>query len=89
VITTSIDTTGYDEVSSEALRAHATQVVPNHPLWFGLPPEVRNAIQPADLYRLALSRVGEPRGLERDLFEGILPFSPLERAPAAAGTQSR
>ena len=37
----------------EALLAHATQVDPESPFWFGLPPEVMDSIQTADEYRLA------------------------------------
>ena len=38
--TTSIDLTGFADVRADALRAHATQVDPTSPFWFGLPPEV-------------------------------------------------
>jgi len=40
LFTTAIDVTGYDDVRTEALRAHATQVDPTSRMWFGLPPEV-------------------------------------------------
>ena len=56
--TTSIDLTGFVEVRSDALRAHATQVDPNSPFWFGLPPEVLRTIYPFDDYYLVRSRVG-------------------------------
>ena len=39
-ITTKIDIAGYVDVRREALLAHATQIDPNSPFWFGLPPEV-------------------------------------------------
>ncbi len=39
-ITTEIDVAGLGHVREEALRAHETQVDPNSPFWFGLPPEV-------------------------------------------------
>ena len=39
---------------AEALLAHATQVDPKSPFWFGLPPEVMRTIHPYDDYRLAL-----------------------------------
>ncbi len=39
---------------SQALLAHATQVDPKSPFWFGLPPEVMRTIHPYDDYRLAL-----------------------------------
>ncbi len=56
--TTSIDLTGFVEVRSDALRAHATQVDPTSPYWFGLPPEVLRTIYPFDDYYLVRSRVG-------------------------------
>jgi hypothetical protein len=61
------------------LLAHATQVDPNSPFWFGLPPEVMRTIHPHDDYRLALVR--QPDGslaapapdaeVESDLFAGL------------------
>lgn len=57
-VTTSVDITGFTDVRSEALRAHATQVDPTSSFWFGLPPEVLRTIYPFDDYFLAKSRVG-------------------------------
>jgi mycothiol S-conjugate amidase len=57
-VTTSIDLTGFTEVRADALRAHATQVDPASPYWFGLPDEVLRTIYPFDDYFLARSRVG-------------------------------
>ncbi len=71
VITTSVDLTGYVEVRGEALRAHATQVDPNSPFWFGLPPDVQRTLYPYDDYFLARSRVGTTDVIEDDLFAGI------------------
>jgi mycothiol S-conjugate amidase len=71
--TTSIDLTGFADVRADALRAHATQVDPTSPFWFGLPPEVLRTLHPYDDYFLAASRVG-PAGtgvVEDDLFAGI------------------
>ena len=59
--TTTIDVTGFTQVRGEALKAHATQVDPNSPFWFGLPPEVMRDIHPVDEFRLAQSRVGPDR----------------------------
>ncbi len=56
-VTTSIELTGFTEVRSDALRAHATQVDPTSPFWFGLPPEVLHTIYPFDDYFLARTRV--------------------------------
>ena len=53
-----------------ALRAHATQIDPQSPYWFGLPPDVARATYPYDDYILAQSAV--PTALpEDDLFAGI------------------
>jgi len=52
-ITTTIDISDYADVRREALLAHATQVDPKSPFWFGLPPEVMRSIYPFDDYRLA------------------------------------
>ena len=69
--TTSIDISGFDDVRGRALKAHATQVDPNSPFWFGLPPEVLKDIHPLDLFRLAQSRVGPVDVTEDDLFAGL------------------
>jgi mycothiol S-conjugate amidase len=58
--TTMIDISAYADVRREALLAHATQVDPTSPFWFGLPPEVANTVHPFDEYVLARNRVGEP-----------------------------
>ncbi len=69
-ITTSIDLTGYEDVRSEALLAHATQIDPTSKFWFGLPPEVARTIYPYDDYVLARNLTdSEPP--ETDLFAGV------------------
>jgi len=84
-VTTSIDISAFADVRSEALRAHATQVDPKSPFWFGLPPEVMRSIHPFDDYRLALVAAddgslappgdADPGGaegpVETDLFAGV------------------
>ena len=55
----------------EALRAHATQVDPNSPFWFGLPPEALRDINASENFLLAQSRVGPTDVREDDLFAGI------------------
>ncbi|MGH9093099.1 MAG: mycothiol conjugate amidase Mca [Acidimicrobiales bacterium] len=69
-VSTSVDLTGFADVRGEALRAHATQVDPTSPFWFGLPPEVQRSLHPYDDYLLARSRVGEADAGEDDLFAG-------------------
>jgi mycothiol S-conjugate amidase len=69
--TTSIDIEGFQDVRGRALKAHATQVDPNSPFWFGLPPEVLKDIHPVDEFRLAHSRLGGTDVIETDLFEGV------------------
>ena len=70
--TTSIDVTDFVDVRAEALLAHATQIDPSSPFWFGLPPEVQRTAYPFDDYVLARSRVGpiDVEG-ETDLFAGL------------------
>jgi mycothiol S-conjugate amidase len=70
-ITTHIDLSGgFNEIRAEALVAHATQVDPTSPFWFGLPPEVARNIYPFDDYVLARSLV-ETKVPETDLFAGV------------------
>ena len=69
--TTSVDVAGFADVRGEALRAHATQVDPTSPFWFGLPPEVQRTLHPYDDYLLAASRVGGTDVTEDDLFYGV------------------
>ena len=69
-VTTSIDIAEHYEVRLEALRAHATQVDPESPFWFGLPPEVARAVHPYEDIILGHSRV-EVALPEDDLFAGI------------------
>jgi mycothiol S-conjugate amidase len=80
--TTSIDISEFAEVRGDALLAHATQVDPKSPFWFGLPKEVMASIHPFDDYRLASSvladgtivprpRDAAPDEVETDLFAGI------------------
>jgi len=69
-ITTSIDVDGLYAVKSAALRAHATQIDPTSPFWFGLPEEVAETIHPFEDYIRAFSTVDAPVP-EDDLFAGI------------------
>ena len=73
LITTRIPIGEYWDVRGEALRAHATQVDPQSPFWFGLPDEVARTVHPYDDYVLARSTVGEPPagGFEGDLFDRV------------------
>jgi mycothiol S-conjugate amidase len=67
---TVIDVRGFAGVSRRALRAHATQVDPTSPHWFGLPDEVDEQIHPYEEYVLARNLTGsEPP--EDDLFAGV------------------
>ncbi len=60
------------EQVQQALRAYATQIDPQSPFWFGLPPDIARTIYPYDDYILAQSAV--PAALpEDDLFAGIAP----------------
>ena len=68
--TTRVDLEGFEEVATKALLAHATQVDPSSPFWFGLPPEVERALHPYDDYVLARSTVAVSLP-EDDLFAGL------------------
>jgi mycothiol S-conjugate amidase len=70
-ITTSIDVSEQADVRPQALLAHATQVDPKSPFWFGLPPEVARTIHPYDDYVLARSLVQDGGPGEDDLFAGV------------------
>lgn len=69
-ITTSIDINGFYHRRVGALRAHATQVDPESPFWFGLPDEVAATVYPQEDFVLAASRVPTTTP-ETDLFAGI------------------
>ncbi len=70
-ITTSISLSGrHADVRGDALKAHATQVDPTSPFWFGLPPEVMREVHPYDDYELARSLVDSIIP-EDDLFAGL------------------
>ena len=69
-ITTQVSLVGFEDVRLEALLAHATQVDPNSPFWFGLPREVARGIHPFDDYVLARSLV-DSEVPEADLFAGL------------------
>jgi mycothiol S-conjugate amidase len=81
-VTTSIDIAEFADVRGDALLAHATQVDPTSPFWFGLPRDVMRTIHPYDDYRLASvvaadgTVVSKPKDatvdeVETDLFAGI------------------
>lgn len=75
VYTTRVDVSGYGDVRRQALLAHATQIDPESPFWFGLPPEVARTVHPIDEYILArtapgLALEGGAQG-EDDLFAGV------------------
>jgi mycothiol S-conjugate amidase len=69
-ITTQVPIDGYQDARTEGLLAHATQVDPESPFWFGLPRDVANSVHPYDDYILARSLV-ETDLPEVDLFAGI------------------
>ncbi|OUV00071.1 MAG: mycothiol conjugate amidase Mca [Acidimicrobiaceae bacterium TMED77] len=69
-ITTKIDVSDHSQRRTDALLAHATQVDPDSPFWFGLPSDKSAEAYPWDDYILAFNRVG-PVVEETDLFEGL------------------
>ncbi|MFZ0059800.1 MAG: PIG-L family deacetylase [Acidimicrobiales bacterium] len=68
--TARIDVREYYDARRGGLLAHATQIDPSSPFWFGLPEDVDRALYAADAYVCARSLVG-PIGEEDDLFAGI------------------
>ena len=64
-------------VRRKALLAHATQVAPKSPFWFGLPDEDQDAIHPYEEYMLLRSRVPTEQ-LEDDLFAGLRDLDGVE-----------
>ena len=88
-ITTRIDVAQHLPVRSAALRAHATQVDPNEPWWFGLDDDELAAVYPWEDWVLARSAVGSPNDdeVEIDLFAGIAAVIPEVRIrpPRLAG----
>ncbi len=65
-----VDVSDRASVTREALLAHATQVDPNSPHWFGLPPEVADKLYPFEEYEVARDLTGADAGGD-DLFVGI------------------
>ena len=99
-ITTSIDIEGFAEVRFEALLAHATQIDPESPFWFGLPREVSRRDPPlrrlhprreprrrADARRTTSSPGSAPRSTP-SVAERGLPEPGVARAPARARAAS-
>lgn len=72
-ITTRVDVDGFTYVRRRGLLAHATQIDPESPFWFGLPAEVDLALYPVDDYRLARPTWNGDQPQETDLFAGIDP----------------
>lgn len=69
-ISTKVDIGEHFHVRGEALRAHATQVDPESPFWFGLPDDAARAAYPYDDYILGRSVV-PVADTEHDLFAGV------------------
>lgn len=82
-ITTRVDVGAWYHRRGDALRAHATQIDPASPFWFGLPDDVAAAAYPWDDYILASSRVAATRP-EHDLFAGIANLEPLDHVGGVA-----
>jgi mycothiol S-conjugate amidase len=72
-ITTKVEIGAFLWARSGALRAHATQIDPDEPWWFGLTDDQLAEVYPWEDWILARSMVGTPTegALEDDLFAGI------------------
>ncbi len=68
--TTFIDLTGFEDVRRRALIAHATQIDPTSPHWFGLPDEVERELHRKDVFTLAKATIPVTTP-EHDLFAGV------------------
>ena len=69
-ITTRVDVSDFMDVRPAALKAHRTQIDPESPFWFGLPPEEARTVHPWDEYELARSLV-DTQLPEEDVFAGV------------------
>lgn len=80
-ITTQLDIRDHISVRTESLLAHATQIDPSEPWWFGLSDDELVEVYPYEDWILARSAVGPvpPDHLERDLFDGIADVLQLQR----------
>ena len=89
-ITTRIDVASHMSARSGALRAHATQVDPKEPWWFGLDDDELVAAYPYEDWVLAKSAVGAPDAdvVEIDLFAGIKEVIALEYGQSFPGRLS-
>jgi mycothiol S-conjugate amidase len=78
-ITTKIDVGAFLSARSGSLRAHATQVDPSEPWWFGLTDEQLADVYPWEDWILARSLVSDPATteVEDDLFQGIRAQEPV------------
>ncbi|MDA8290253.1 MAG: mycothiol conjugate amidase Mca [Actinomycetota bacterium] len=84
--TTVVALAGFEHVRQEALRAHATQVDPGSPFWFGLPEDVERSLNTDDRYVLARSLVATDLP-EDDLFAGVR--GGREASAGAKGARAR
>lgn len=87
-ITTRLDIGEFLWARSGALRAHATQVDPTEPWWFGLDDHELAEVYPYEEWILATSLVGQPTDgeVETDLFAGVSDVPWLSAASAEAAS---
>ncbi len=82
-ISAKVDIGDYFHIRGEALRAHATQVDPASPFWFGLPDDAGREAYPYDDYILGQSVMPVAES-EADLFEGVREYLAASPAPEPA-----
>jgi len=70
-ISTKVEISDFHHVRRAALLAHATQIDPDSPFWFGLPEEVARTVHPFDDFIRAQPEWDPSQPPETDLFEGI------------------
>ena len=71
LITTRIEVGEWYQRRADALLAHATQVDPTSPFWFGLPADVMAALNNEECFTRVWSKVDVQDEVETDLFAGV------------------
>lgn len=71
LITTRIEVGAWYQRRADALLAHATQVDPTSPFWFGLPADVMAELNTEECFTRVWSKVDVGDAVETDLFAGV------------------
>ena len=74
-ITTCVNVGRFIDTKLAAIAAHQTQIMPSHPYSF-LPKHILEQFFSEECYVLAESRIGDLKGRENDLFQGVVGVAP-------------